>query len=241
MKSLRIIKKDRELWDDIAQTYSNGVFNLKNNDEWYKSELIPKMLSLVPKKSTVLDFGCGHAYLSSRLKNKDCNVTGLDFSKKMVEFAKKKFPSLHLLSGDITKGHLKLGKYDYVTANLVFHDIPNLEEVIKKLASVVNTNGQIIFSIPHPCFFTKTGKRYFDGKDRILSTKLYKSKHSFYYFDEISKYGVRSYHRPLEFYLNLFFKHNFNLICFDEVFGRTRKNEIPFAVIMAFQKISKPR
>ena len=48
-----------------------------------------KVVNLVGKNKVVLELGCGKGYVSERLKQNGCKVTGIDISKKDVARAKK--------------------------------------------------------------------------------------------------------------------------------------------------------
>jgi SAM-dependent methyltransferase len=47
------------------------------------------LLSFVAPDSTVLDLGCGKGYIIGRLLSKTRNITGIDYDKQSLEFAKK--------------------------------------------------------------------------------------------------------------------------------------------------------
>ena len=57
--------------------------NLENNE-------IDIFLSLIKKKSTVLDIGCGDGELLRKLKKNRCKCYGVDFSQNLIQEAKKK-------------------------------------------------------------------------------------------------------------------------------------------------------
>ena len=48
-----------------------------------------KVVNLVGKNKVVLELGCGKGYVSERLKQNGCKVTGIDISKENVSRAKK--------------------------------------------------------------------------------------------------------------------------------------------------------
>lgn len=51
--------------------------------------------------STVLDLGIGTGNLAERFLKLGCTVYGLDFSSRMLEVARAKFPQLHLAQADL--------------------------------------------------------------------------------------------------------------------------------------------
>lgn len=52
-----------------------------------------RAIDRVPENSTVLDLGCGTGELALGLRrSKNCRVTGIDLSKKMIDFARERNP-----------------------------------------------------------------------------------------------------------------------------------------------------
>lgn len=220
------LKNDTKLWDDFALSYHelvNASLNKKNN--WYSKRLIPSVLSLLKgkKESKILDFGCGDGYLSDLIFAKRYEVIGYDISKNMLQIAKKRNSRINFI-GNETKLYEK--KYSSIILNMVIHDIKNYCLVLTKLMNCLENNGQIILSIPHPCFYNSDNKN---------QTKKYKSDHSFYKFNEKFT-GVRHYHRSIEKYFSLFYSNGFYLSFFDEIYDWSM-GEIPHCMLLVFKKL----
>lgn len=71
----------------------------------------------------LLDFGCGKADLFYYLKSKSIRTdyTGIDISKKMIEFAKSKNPALNVFCHDIFQ-QKNNDKYDYAVVSGTFNN-----------------------------------------------------------------------------------------------------------------------
>lgn len=85
----------RRGYDKIAEEYQ------ANRHIFDNSELLNKFSDYLPKNAEVLDVGCGAGAPSSSLVQKGFEVIGVDFSKNMLNLAKKNVPKCHLIIGDI--------------------------------------------------------------------------------------------------------------------------------------------
>ena len=87
-----IQKNNPEYWDNKAEDYSTDkLFNL------VKAEPMTQyMLKYFPRKSKVLDAGCGDGRFAFYLIKNGYNVQGIDFSKRKIELCKKHAKELGL-------------------------------------------------------------------------------------------------------------------------------------------------
>lgn len=102
------------------------------------------------KKGDVLDIGFGTGVLTSQLYNEGCKITGIDFSNKMIEIAKKKMPNALLVQGDFSKeipSEIKKSKYDYIISTYAIHHLSDSQKVnfIDEAASLLKPSGKILF------------------------------------------------------------------------------------------------
>ena len=107
-------KKILNYWNSRANNKilkcTNDI-NLENNEISY-------FLSIIKKKKNVLDIGCGDGKLLRNLKKKNnCNCYGIDFSKNLIEIAKKKSKNINYYRVDMNKikDQFKTNiKFDYI-------------------------------------------------------------------------------------------------------------------------------
>ncbi len=97
------------------------------------------MLSLLTdwSKVSVLDVGCatGEFYTYLKARYPDVKYEGIDFSVKMLEAARRKFPDTSFIQADFMTEKFKK-TYDYVVASGVFNhreQAPLMESAIKKM------------------------------------------------------------------------------------------------------------
>jgi ubiquinone/menaquinone biosynthesis C-methylase UbiE len=113
----------------------------------YKGEkyLLSKYIN---KSSTILDIGCaqGGMYGILKKKIKNINYTGVDFNRKMIALAKKKYPQVkfHHLS-HINYSSFFKKKFDVVIIFGILHLNSNWKDIIKAAYKV--TGNYILFDL----------------------------------------------------------------------------------------------
>jgi SAM-dependent methyltransferase len=102
----------REGYDKAASQY------MQERAAESKSKEILEFINLLPEKAKVLDIGCGGGVpiLKMMLKNGFIAV-GIDFSKSMLEIAKKNVPNAELIYGDITKADFESNSFDGIISS----------------------------------------------------------------------------------------------------------------------------
>lgn len=102
------------------------------------------------KRISALDVCCGSGYGANILrKNGYLKVTGIDNSKKAIDYAKKHFGGIKFFKENITKFDFK-NKYDLVT---LFEALEHLGKkngliFLKSIPKLINKDGAFIMSIP---------------------------------------------------------------------------------------------
>ncbi|MFS0879708.1 class I SAM-dependent methyltransferase [Metabacillus niabensis] len=102
---------------------------------------------------TVLDLGCGNGQFSKYcVDNGALKVTAVDISKNMIELAKKEnnHDKIDYICTPIEDLEVKNQKFDIIISSLMVHYIEDYTRLIEKIVSLLNTNGEFIFSTEHP-------------------------------------------------------------------------------------------
>ncbi|MFF3926593.1 class I SAM-dependent methyltransferase [Paenibacillus lactis] len=146
-------------WDQYAEEMGKSYTD--DGDLNRRFLLNPVIFKLIGKISGkfILDAGCGEGYLSRLLSRQGAQkVVGVDYSKKMVEVAKRKTPKGSIIEykhGSCEElNFLSDNCFDVVVSNMVIHDLANHENAFKEIYRVLVNNGTFVFSILHPCFDT---------------------------------------------------------------------------------------
>ena len=132
----------------------------------------------IPHGSSVLDIGCGTGLLCFQLKRqKDCQVTGIDLSCRMLEFARSinPYPDVEFLHLD-ARNMTDLGEdfFDYVLILNVIHELWSKDRM-KMLKEAFRVGQDVIIvdsTVPLPWNFSGAVKRLIEiafGFDHFAS------------------------------------------------------------------------
>ena len=183
-------------WNQIADKYISDVGQKRIYE--MLSPFVWEELGELTNRD-VLDFGCGHGWLSGLLKERDANVIGIDGSSKLINMAKRSFPSIEFKVADFTKKLEIKQKFDLVISYMVFMDLPEITTALSELSKLMKLDSKLIITIPHPCFFYYSWKNDSEGKKRGKLVLNYLRQETW----RLESFGGHNhYHRPLSFYIN---------------------------------------
>lgn len=146
------------------------------------------------KNQRILDVGCGTGRYCELLAKREANVVGIDPSRKMLKYAKKKItPSckFELLLGTIEDARFPSSYFDAVVCALTVGHLLELEPVIREVSRIIKSRGRLIVSDMHPFWFVYGFDyvKFFDGSGQ--------------------EYRIPEYVHLFEEYWNLFRKFKF--------------------------------
>lgn len=130
-------------------------------------------LSRIRAGASVLDAGCGTGVLLpyiSRAVGEGGMVTGLDYSRQMLDKAREKFsdlPGLSLIEGDVLKYDLPEQAYDAVVClNFYPHISSRSKDFVKKMRRALKDGGSLI--VMHDMGRQQVNRIHDDRADRRL-------------------------------------------------------------------------
>jgi SAM-dependent methyltransferase len=107
------------------------------------------MLQHLPKRSHILDLGCGTAQLLQELQIKGYRTTGVDACEELLQYARKNAPKSELILSDIRKFNSP-STFNGVFSRDTLLFILSLEEltvVFQNIYAALRSNGLFVFTI----------------------------------------------------------------------------------------------
>ena len=228
-ESKKIWEKNAQFWDDAMGDESN---------EFHREVVRPKVTELLsPDPSDyILDIACGNGNYSSYLAQRGASVVAFDYSKKMIELAKRRrsqyAKQIEFCVADATNRESLLGlkrnrAFTKAVSNMAIMDITDIEPLFMAVYELLEENGIFVFATQHPCFITLTEK--------------YMTPHSYY---DIAIEGQPEeqiyYHRSIQDIFNLCFRAGFVIDGFYEECFKNNK-EIPMVMIVRLKKVKRSK
>lgn len=166
------------------------------------------------QSSKICDVGCGQGELSCRLSLLGADVTGVDLSGKLLEYARKTTDQVTWMQDDaMTLSKLPDQAYDCVVSSVMLMDVPDHRAVFRACCRILKPQGMMIWVIMHPCFQSPFSYPMGDGSRKVMqyTPQFWKSAG-----EGTIRSTLGAYHRTLSQYLNDFIASGFTLLRTDE-------------------------
>jgi demethylmenaquinone methyltransferase/2-methoxy-6-polyprenyl-1,4-benzoquinol methylase len=130
--------------------------------------------SVVRPGDRVLDACCGTGDLAVAAAKTGGEVTGLDFSPRMLEQARRKLPSATWLEGDLLALPFEDGSFDVATVGFGIRNVADLERALAELQRVLVRGGRVaVLEITTPTGVLAPFYRvWFDGLVPLIGRAL---------------------------------------------------------------------
>lgn len=148
-------RSDEAFWDD--EHISKGMLEAHLSPDWDAASRkhttidhsVKWLSGIIPSQGGILDLGCGPGLYTKRLSDLGYNVTGMDFSKRSIEYAKSQDSKTEY----IYKNYLMLdynSKFDAIT--LIYCDYAALipderRNLIRKIHEALKPGGLFILDV----------------------------------------------------------------------------------------------
>jgi demethylmenaquinone methyltransferase / 2-methoxy-6-polyprenyl-1,4-benzoquinol methylase len=139
----------RAMFDRIAPVYDamNRVMTAGLDQRWRRATA----RAVVRPGDSVLDACCGTGDLALAAARKGGRVTGLDFSARMLERARRKGPAVEWVEGDLLALPFADGSFDAATVGFGVRNVEDLELGLRELRRVLRAGGRLgILEITQP-------------------------------------------------------------------------------------------
>lgn len=118
-----------------------------------KSYTLNKKLKLInsfqTEEKTILDVGCGTGDFLLKCKNNGWNIVGVEPNKNATNLATSKLFKNGEFKIDQNLFDLKQGSFDVITLWHVLEHVPNIEDYMLKLKSLLKPNGVLVIAVPN--------------------------------------------------------------------------------------------
>ena len=120
-------------------------------DDWEFINEINAFISSVVPNGKILDLGCGSGYISKYMADKNLSPIGIDFSDKMIEIAKQKYPNRPFYKMDIADVDktFEENTFDGLLAIYILYFIPKeqMDNVLEGLSKVLKDGAPLFMVI----------------------------------------------------------------------------------------------
>lgn len=141
-------KKIKEFWEERAQE-GRGENEITHRDIWQRWLEIEYIKAFLDREARVIDIGCGNGHTTGLIAPLVKEVTGIDYSKAMIERARAASPRIAFGVCDV----MDLGPSGYGTFDVAISErcLINLtswkdqKKAIGNIASVIKKGGLFLF------------------------------------------------------------------------------------------------
>jgi demethylmenaquinone methyltransferase / 2-methoxy-6-polyprenyl-1,4-benzoquinol methylase len=129
------------MFDRIAPVYDvmNRLMTMGLDRRWRRITVE----QVVRPGDRVLDACCGTGDLALEVRRRGGVVTGLDFSERMLERARRKGPALQWVQGDVLALPFEDGAFDAATVGFGVRNVADLEAGLRELRRVLRVGGRL--------------------------------------------------------------------------------------------------
>lgn len=162
----------RSMFDRISPVYDamNRTMTMGLDQRWRRAAVA----AVVRPGDRVLDVCCGTGDVAVAALRAGGRVTGLDFSERMLERARRKSADVEWVQGDALALPFEDGSFDAATAGFGVRNLDDLERGLAELRRVLRTGGRVaILEITRPSGLLAPFYRlWFDGLVPLLGKLL---------------------------------------------------------------------
>jgi len=168
------------------------------------------------KGKRALEIGCGGGQNAIVLAKKGAVVSGIDFSRNQIAYAKR-LAKMEGVKVDFHVGDMQDlsrfpdGTFDLVMTAFSLLYVKSLDKTFAEVYRVLKDGGVFVFSEGHPC---AEGKLIQHQGKNVYAVRDYFKRRKVYWEDKLpdgTKVKMFSYHRPLQDYFEALLKNGFKI------------------------------
>lgn len=137
----------RQSYDRVARRYAEEIAGELANKPFDRA-FLDRFADSVRGKGRVVELGCGPAHVAAYLAERGVDVSGLDLSPAMVAEAKRLFPGLDVIAGDMLDLPFENGTLSATIAfySIIHFDDAQLSGAFAEMARVLVPGGLAAFA-----------------------------------------------------------------------------------------------
>ena len=175
--------KDSKNYKEFMKEYLN--YKKKQKRYYFQVDMTTenshkKILERIKKESYVLEIGTAYGHMTKYLKEiLNCNITGIEINKEMLNVAKKYLDlaiNLDIQDTITLDKKLKNDRYDYIILGDILEHTTKVELILEVLKKKIKKKGEIIVSIPnvaHNCILMQLLKNDFNYQEQGILDKTH--------------------------------------------------------------------
>ena len=231
------------VWNNAAAIRESQIESKKDITFWYLFLPLFKSKIKYLKPGNTLEIGSGTGHLAYELSKIGYDIDAIEPSSEMYKYSFKRN-----YKGRINYFNLSLEefvsekKYDFIYSHLVVHVINDFDIFLKKVKILSKPGGNILISIPHPCFYNSYKEMFCANKYEYMKRINTRFDLKITCDQENVIIKIPYYHRPLSYYFNKIIENEFVIKDFCELYPNIEvqklygyKWSVPYYCYIVFQ------
>lgn len=159
-----MIPETSKIWDTLSGNFDTQKDSHDIDFQAADNILIawPRALDFIRRNTPktkqnpkALDYGCGTGGFAKKLQKIGFTVLGMDSSQEMINVAMRQLQeNVRFIFGDM-QTVLAQGKFDLITAMMVFQFIENYEETLRSLVTCMEDKGLLALTVFNPAWIRR--------------------------------------------------------------------------------------
>jgi len=140
---MEIYKNKKQELKDYFDNAASSRIRYRKRRRYYWDSITDYCNYFVEEQASVLEIGCGAGELLEKINGRE--KTGIDFSEKMIDEARKQFPSISFYCCAAEKIQLDR-KFDVIILSNLIAYLIDIQDVFKELHKVCHSQTKVIIS-----------------------------------------------------------------------------------------------
>lgn len=138
---------------DLELTGERTVPGVPSENYWFRRHVAAYRYAAALVGGRVVDAGCGEGYGAAILARRARRVLALDLDDPTLLHARKRYPTLGFVRGDLLRMPLDRSSVDAIVALQVLEHLSNTESFLRNCARALRPRGVLILSTPNRATF----------------------------------------------------------------------------------------